>query len=133
MTASALAGRAADVIIEKLGEDVVELDLRGHSSLADYFVVATATSTVHAQALAEEVIERLKGEGERAYHVEGMENGQWVLLDYVDVVVHIFLSDVRQFYGLERLWGDLPSRRIPSFNSDSRQDDSADGGADRRL
>ncbi len=114
MEVSALVDRVCDVVRDKLGEDLVSIDLRGHSELADYFVIASASSTIHAQAIAEEMASRLKQEGERAYHIEGMENGRWILLDYVDVVVHIFLSDARQFYGLDRLWGDLPQKRFPT-------------------
>jgi len=112
MTARDTARVAADASIDKLGEDVVLLNLEGHSSVADYFVIVTAGSTVHARAIAEEVAARLKEAGERSHHVEGVEGGSWILLDYVDVVVHILLGDVRQFYGLERLWGDMPHEQI---------------------
>jgi len=108
MTATRLAKRAAAIIVGKLGDDVMVLDLRGRSPLADYFVIATANSTIHAQAIAEELALELKHEGERVHHTEGMENGVWVLLDYFDVVVHIFCGETRQFFGLERLWGDAP-------------------------
>jgi len=108
MTAGKLAKRAAAIILDKLGDDVMVLDLRGRSPLADYFVIATATSTIHAQAIAEELTLELKSEGERVHHTEGMENGVWVLLDYFNVVVHIFCGETRQFFGLERLWGDAP-------------------------
>jgi ribosome-associated protein len=108
MTATRLAKRAAAIIVGKLGDDVMVLDLRGRSPLADYFVIATATSTIHAQAIAEELALELKHEGERVHHTEGMENGVWVLLDYFNVVVHIFCGETRQFFGLERLWGDAP-------------------------
>ncbi len=108
MTAARLAKRAATIILDKLGEDVMVLDLRGRSPLTDYFVIATATSTIHAQAIAEEVAHQLKQEGERMHHIEGVENGMWILLDYLNVVVHIFCGDTRQFFGLERLWGDAP-------------------------
>jgi ribosome-associated protein len=108
MTAGRLAKRAATIILDKLGDDVVVLDLKGLSPLADYFVIATATSTIHAQAIAEAVALELKHEGERTHHIEGAENGQWILLDYFNVVVHIFCGETRQFFGLERLWGDAP-------------------------
>jgi ribosome-associated protein len=108
MTPGRLAKRAASIILAKLGEDVIVLDLRDRSPLADYFVIATAASTVHAQALAEQVALELKREGERTHHVEGVENGVWILLDYFSVVVHIFSGETRQFFGLERLWGDAP-------------------------
>jgi len=108
MTSAKLAKRAAAIILDKLGDDVVVLDLRGRSPLADYFVIATATSSIHAQAIAEDLALELKREGERVHHTEGVENGVWVLLDYFNVVVHIFCGETRQFFGLERLWGDAP-------------------------
>jgi len=108
MTAAKLAKRAAAIILDKLGDDVVVLDLRGRSPLADYFVIATAASTIHTQAIAEELALELKREGERMHHAEGAENGLWILLDYFNVVVHIFCGETRQFFGLERLWGDAP-------------------------
>ena len=114
-----LSRRICELALDKLGEDIVEMDLRGHSALADFFVVVTAGSTIHSQAIAKELVDVLRSEGERAFHVEGVDNGQWVLLDYVDVVVHIFLREVREFYGLERLWGDLPQREIQPSNADS--------------
>jgi ribosome-associated protein len=119
MTPGRLARRAAAIILDRLGEDVVILDLRGRSPLADYFVIATATSTIHAQAIAEEVALQLKREGERLHHIEGAENGVWILLDYFNVVVHIFSGETRQYFGLERLWGDAPSQTFSdSFDKD---------------
>lgn len=116
MTAARLAKRAAAIILSKLGEDVVLLDLRGRSPLADYFVIATATSTIHAQAIAEEVALELKHAGERMHHLEGAENGVWIVLDYFNVVVHIFCGETRQFFGLERLWGDAPCQTFSDDN-----------------
>lgn len=116
MTASRLAKRAAAIILGKLGDDVMVLDLRGRSPLADYFVIATATSTIHAQAIAEELALELKHEGERMHHLEGAENGLWILLDYFNVVVHIFCGETRQFFGLERLWGDAPCQTFNDTN-----------------
>ena len=116
MTAGRLAKRAAAIILEKLGDDVMVLDLRGRSPLADYFVIATANSTVHAQAIAEELALELKHQGERMHHLEGAENGVWILLDYFNVVVHIFCGETRQFFGLERLWGDAPSQTFADTN-----------------
>jgi ribosome-associated protein len=112
MTGEQLAKRAVEVVHDKLGEDILLLDLRDSSPLTDYFVVVTASSTIHAQAIAEELLFRLKHEGRPAHHAEGIENGQWILLDYFDVVVHIFLGETRQFYGLERLWGDAPRQTL---------------------
>ena len=117
MTPEQLASRIAGIIEEKLGEDVTVLDLRGSSPVTDFFIIATAGSTIHAQAIANDITRQLRDEGERPHHVEGTEVGAWVLLDYVDVVVHIFLTDVRQFYGLERLWGDAPHRDFRNDNN----------------
>jgi len=116
MTPGRLAKRAATIILGKLGEDVLVLDLRGRSPLADYFVIATANSTIHAQAIAEELALELKREGERMHHLEGAENGVWILLDYFNVVVHIFCGETRQFFGLERLWGDAPCQTFTDTN-----------------
>jgi ribosome-associated protein len=114
MTARELARRAAEAALDKLGEDIVVLEMGQKSPLADCFVLCTAASAVHAQAIAEEVLRALKEEGQRPHHVEGLAGSSWVLLDYLDVVVHIFLGDVRTFYGLERLWGDVPRQTFPS-------------------
>ena len=98
------------MIIDKKGEDVLLLDLRKISPITDYFVLATAQSPLHAQAISDELVEKLKKAGNRPHHVEGYNQAQWVLLDFLDVVVHIFLPEVRTFYGLERLWGDAPRK-----------------------
>lgn len=133
MKSQTLAKKAVAVLHEKLADDILLLDLRKRSPLADWFIIATASSTVHAQALAEDLRVALKALGESPHHVEGVEYGQWVLLDYFDVVVHILISDVRQFYGLERLWGDAP-RQTHSSDSDNELRPDAEapvtGGAD---
>ncbi|MEO8793861.1 MAG: ribosome silencing factor [Daejeonella sp.] len=95
-------------IQEKKGNDIVRLDLRNiHSSVADYFVVCHADSSTQVKAIAasveEEVYKALKEEPRRK---EGLQHGEWILLDYIDVVVHIFKTDKREFYGIEDLWGD---------------------------
>ncbi|MGC8797466.1 MAG: ribosome silencing factor [candidate division WOR-3 bacterium] len=107
------AERLAKVIDKKLGENILILDLRDASPLADFFVLATANSTLHAQAIARALVEKSDTRGfTRPHHIEGMDTGQWILLDYIDVIVHIFLGEVREFYGLERLWGDVPQQRV---------------------
>ena len=74
--------------------------------MTDYFVIASGTSDTHVRALGEHVEEALRGEGARPHHVEGVTQGRWVLLDYVDFVVHLFHPTLRGFYQLERLWSD---------------------------
>lgn len=91
---------------EKKGMDILLLDLREVTDLLDFFLLCTGTSSQHVKVLAEEVERELKRENERPLHVEGLKERRWVLLDYVDVAVHIFQRDTREFYALERLWGD---------------------------
>jgi ribosome-associated protein len=92
--------------------DGVVLDLRGLTDATDRFVIVSGTSDTHVRAIAEHVLETLRLEGARAHHVEGLPAGRWVLLDYVDFVVHVFQPALRDFYQLERLWGDAPRRPL---------------------
>lgn len=98
--------RAAELALERKARDVLSLDLRGISSATDYFLLATGASDVQVRAIAEHVIEGLKAEGIPPHQIEGMTAGRWVLIDYVDVVVHVFHPEPRAFYQLEELWGD---------------------------
>ncbi|MEI7748466.1 MAG: ribosome silencing factor [Chlorobiaceae bacterium] len=104
-----LARRAAELSLEKKCEEVKILDLRGLTSVTDYFVIITADSERKAKAAAEHIIDELREDGERPMHVEGMDSMHWILLDYIDVVVHIFMPDERRFYDLESLWSDAPT------------------------
>ena len=103
-----LARRAAELALEKKCEEVKILDLRGLTSMTDYFVIVTADSDRKAKAAAEHIIDELKVDGERPMHVEGMDSMHWILLDYIDVVVHVFMPDERHFYDLESLWSEAP-------------------------
>lgn len=98
-----LARRLAQELDNRKGTEITILDLRKTSPITDYFVIATGLSDVHLVNLAEYLMHL-----EQPHHVEGLTSAHWVLIDYVDVVVHLFLADTRQFYGLERLWGDAP-------------------------
>ncbi|MFC3198525.1 ribosome silencing factor [Parapedobacter deserti] len=109
---SAISARLSEIVIhgmqEKKGNEIVRLDLRNiHSSVSDYFVICHADSSTQVNALArsveDEVFKALKQE---PWRKEGLEHGEWILLDFVDVVVHIFKTDRRQYYGIEDLWGD---------------------------
>jgi ribosome-associated protein len=102
----ALAQRAAQIALDTKAQDVVLLDLRGVSDMTDFFIIASGTSDTHARAIGEHVMEGMKKEGSPAHHVEGLERGRWVLLDFVDFVVHVFHPTLRNFYQLERLWAD---------------------------
>jgi ribosome-associated protein len=88
------------------------LDLRQLSDAVDFFVIVSGTSDTHVRAIAEHVIATLQAEGMRPYHVEGLSQGRWVLVDYVDFVVHVFHPTLRSFYQLEGLWGDAPQRQL---------------------
>jgi len=104
--AQTAAQRAAALCLDLKANDVVVLNLAGVSDMTDCFVIASGTSDTHVRSLGEHLLEELKKEGQRAHHVEGLQQGRWVLLDYVDFVVHLFHPTLREFYQLERLWGD---------------------------
>jgi len=102
-----LARAAADAVFAKNGTDIVLLDVEGSFLLSDVFVIATGRSRPHVQALAEHVEERLKQDpGVKPLRVEGQNEGEWILVDFGDIIVHIFQGGPREFYSLERLWGD---------------------------
>lgn len=104
--AKRLTKRAAELALTKKAENVVSLDLRGLSTSCDFFLICEGGSDVQVRAIAGGIKDGLKEEGQQVWHVEGMESKRWVLLDYVDVVVHVFDQETRKYYQLERLWGD---------------------------
>ena len=106
--------RAAELALEQKAHDVVILDLRGISTATDFFVIAGGTSDTQVKAIADHVVDELKKEKVRPEHVEGLRGGRWVLVDYVDFVVHVFHPQARSFYQLESLWGDAPRWEAPS-------------------
>jgi len=97
-----------EVLEENKGEEIVTLDLRGFSTVVDAFVLVSAQASVHAQAMADDLEKAAKDLGIPLWHVEGYREGRWILLDFGDVVVHIFLQEARKMYDLDRLWGDAP-------------------------
>ena len=99
---------AVGAIEDLKGTRLLVLDLRGLNDATDFFVIASGTSDAHVRGIAESVIEKLHRRGHRAHHVEGLTSGRWVLLDFVDFVVHLFHPETRSFYQLERLWSDAP-------------------------
>ena len=100
--------RIAELAQERKAHDIVVLDLRGISSAADHFVLASGRSDTQVKAIADNIIDEMKKEGQRPAHVEGLQGGRWVLVDFIDVVVHVFHPQARDFYQLENLWGDAP-------------------------
>ncbi len=106
MNSLELAKKAAAVLDEKKAMRLNVIKIDDISSLADYFVIANGGSSTHVRALSDELEEKLKGEGIVPERVEGYRSNTWVLLDYGNVVVHIFTQDARDFYDLDRLWAD---------------------------
>jgi ribosome-associated protein len=108
--------RSAELAQERKAHAVVVLDLRGISSATDFFVLASGRSDVQVKAIAEHVTDELRKQGHRAGHAEGLQGGRWVLLDYIDFVVHVFHPKARDFYQLENLWGDAPRWALPDVD-----------------
>lgn len=106
MNSKELAHKITNLIFNKKGYDVKILDLKSLTAFADYFVICSADSDTQVKAIADEVDKELRDEGVKYWHKEGYQALNWVLIDYVDVIVHIFKKDVREFYKLEKLWGD---------------------------
>ena len=106
LPAAAVAQRAAALALDLKAQDVRILNLKGVTDVTDFFVIASGTSDTHVRAVAQHIAEELKKEGTPVHHEEGLSTGRWALLDYVDVVVHVFHPTLRSFYQLERLWGD---------------------------
>ncbi|MCY4232251.1 MAG: ribosome silencing factor [Bacteroidetes bacterium] len=108
-----LVKEALIAIQDKKAMDVIIMDMYEVSGLADYFILCSGSTDIQVKAIAESVETRLKLEcQESPWHVEGAEHRQWVLLDYIDLVIHIFTPERREFYDLERLWSDAPSEIV---------------------
>ena len=97
---------------DKKALDISILDMRKIPSVCDYFLIASGTSTTQVRAISDNITEKLKIKGERVWHAEGEREALWILLDCGDVVAHIFQEDTRRFYELEKLWGDVPVKKI---------------------
>lgn len=106
MTSKTLAKKITKAALSKKAYDVVVMDLRKLTTMTDCFVVCSVDSDTQCRAVADAIKHQLMEEGETPVHREGYSEGRWILLDYVDVVAHIFHKDVRAFYNLEKLWGD---------------------------
>ena len=101
-----IAQLARDLALDKKAESPVILDLAKLTNVAHYFVVLHGNSDRHVRAIAHHIVDSLKDKKVKLWHMEGLDTAQWVLLDFSDVIVHIFYAPVREFYNLERLWGD---------------------------
>jgi ribosome-associated protein len=105
--------RAIAAAEDKKASDLVLLDLRKASGFADYFLICSGSNPRQIRAIADAVIEAVASEGIKPAHVEGYERSEWILLDYFDFIVHVFATETRVFYGLERLWGNAERVPIP--------------------
>jgi ribosome-associated protein len=106
---------ALEAALDKKAQDVVVIDLDNVCSFTDHFIICTGTSSRHNQTIAEGIDERLRKQGVRPLHIEGHKEGEWILLDYIDFVVHIFTAKAREFYDLERLWRAGKRRNVPEL------------------
>ena len=108
-TAEWKARRAARAALDKRAGDLVVLDVQRVSRVTDYFLICSGKSTTHLETITDAIRAELRGEGVNVLHAEGVAESGWVLLDYGDVLMHVFLEDTRLYYALERLWGDAPT------------------------
>lgn len=115
---------ALNAASDKKALDMVVLDLRGVATFTDYFLITSGTNVRQVQAIADEVVERLKKQGTRAQRVEGYRSAEWVLVDYGDFIVHVFDNKSRQFYDLERLWRDAARVALPGEAAAGAEDGS---------
>jgi len=106
------AKKIADLIFNKKGYDVKIIDLQNIASFTDYFVICSADSDTQVKAISDEIDKNLRDEGIKCWHKEGLTALSWVLMDYVDVVVHVFKKEARDFYNIEKLWGDASSIEV---------------------
>ncbi|MDQ3206765.1 MAG: ribosome silencing factor [Pseudomonadota bacterium] len=135
----ALLGTVRDALGELKAKDIAEIDVRGKSSVTDYMVVVSGTSTRHVKSIADEVVKFAKKLDVMPLGVEGEREAEWVLVDLGDVVVHVMLPRVREFYALERLWtvGDQPPEEYDEYGDDRARaggdDSDQDGDDGQRL
>lgn len=131
--------RLRDMVVQSLEDDKAEstivIDLQGKTSLADYMVVSTGRSARQVGAMADHLLEKLKGVGVAGADAEGMPQNDWVLIDAGDVIVHLFRPEVRSFYGIEKMWGLEPPPAPPSYfdGPDLIAGDDADDADDDEI
>jgi ribosome-associated protein len=112
LDAHEIARLAAVAALNKKAEEIRIFDLRMISNVADFFVICSGSSDVHVKAIYDEIDRELSQKAINPNHTEGAAHGRWVLIDYIDVVVHVFQPAIREFYGLERLWGDAKIEEV---------------------
>ena len=115
MTEREMVGTAVKALDSKKGKDIRVLYTADQTTLADYFIICNGTSNTQVKALADAVEEAMSQQGEEPHHVEGHRGGQWTLLDYSSVVIHVFTEEAREFYSLERLWSDAAPLDVSQY------------------
>jgi ribosome-associated protein len=121
LTPRTLAKKISRLALEKKANSVTILDLRKLTDMTDFFVVCSADSDVQVKAIADHIADGAEQIGARPWHEEGLSQRQWVLLDFVDVVVHVFHKEMRRFYALEKLWGDAKSELVTDEPAPTRK------------
>ena len=116
MDSKVMADKIVNIIDDRKGKRIEQIEIKDITVVTDYFVIASGTSTTHVRGIADEVQFKMEQEGVKCAHIEGYETASWILLDFLDVVVHIFLEEERQFYNLERLWEDGSNRLVLPFD-----------------
>jgi len=99
-------------MLDKKAKEIVMLDIRGLTDISDFFVVCSADSDTHLKAIADGVLENMAEHDVKPYRTEGWQGGQWIILDFVEVVAHVFYKETRDFYKIERLWSDAKVERV---------------------
>ncbi len=115
MTPIEIVKAVVSTLDKKLARDIEVLKIEDITAISDYFVICTGTSNTHVKTLKEELEFQLEQKGERVHHIEGHGGDSWVLLDYLSVVVHVFTEEARNFYSLDRVWGDAERISIDQF------------------
>lgn len=121
MDSKEFALKISELILSKKGYDINLLELKKLSSIADYFLICSADSDSQVKAIADEIDKKLRDEGIKCYFKEGMDTLNWVILDYFDVVVHIFHVESRNYYNLEKFWADAPVTEIKDDEENLRK------------
>ncbi|MCI1786044.1 MAG: ribosome silencing factor [Bacteroidales bacterium] len=115
----------ADAMLDKKGQNVVSLDLRSiGTAISDYFIVCNADSTTNVKAIADNIVSKMEEHGEKLYKSQGEENSFWIIQDYGNIIVHIFLTEYREFYRLEDLWADAPKKNYRMTRKTTRTETS---------
>lgn len=112
LTSTRLAYQVSKLALAKKAADIRLLDVRGLTEVTDFFIICTASADIHGRSIADSLVEEMEKMKVKPLHKEGYQRANWILLDFVDVVVHIFLKEAREFYNLERLWGDAPGKTL---------------------